>query len=183
MMEVSFAGVLVQIALLDIVLSLDSLVTEVGMVDPLWAMITAVVLSIGFMHLFAGAISGFVDRHSTTKLLARSFLILIGVTWIAEGLDHPIPKGWIYFSLAFSGFVECLNLRMGSPKTPPVKLYEAYVDPHESGGRATGRERCARADVEAPSAPGPSGSSPARKWSTPVEPPVRSGLVDTIRGG
>jgi predicted tellurium resistance membrane protein TerC len=123
----SFASVIVQILLLDVVFSLDSVITAVGMVEELAIMVTAVVVAIGFMLIFAGAISGFVDRHPTVKMLALSFLILIGVTLIAEGLDHHIPKGYIYFSMAFSVFVECLNLRMRRPRTPPVKLHEPYT--------------------------------------------------------
>jgi len=134
----SFASVIVQILLLDVVFSLDSVITAVGMVDELAIMVTAVVVAIGFMLVFAGAISGFVDRHPTVKMLALAFLILIGVTLIAEGLDHHIPKGYIYFSMAFSVFVEALNLRMRRPKTPPVKLREAYTTPPQSGGPRPG---------------------------------------------
>jgi len=138
----SFASVIVQILLLDVVFSLDSVITAVGMVDELAIMITAVVVAIGFMLLFAGAISGFVDRHPTVKMLALSFLILIGVTLIAEGLDHHIPKGYIYFSMAFSVFVECLNLRMRRPKTPPVKLHDAYTsDPSGAAGPSAAPSR------------------------------------------
>ena len=121
----SFAGIVTQILLLDIVFSLDSVITAVGMVDQIPVMIAAIVIAIGFMLLFAGAISRFVDRHPTIKMLALSFLLLIGVALIAEGFHHHIPKGYIYFAMAFSVFVEMLNLRLRTPKhAEPVKLHE-----------------------------------------------------------
>jgi predicted tellurium resistance membrane protein TerC len=128
----SFAGVLVQIALLDIVFSLDSVITAVGMVDNLWIMIAAVVVSIVFMMAFAGSIGSFVQKHPTIKMLALSFLILIGVTLIAEGLDQHIPKGYIYFAMAFSVLVEILNLRLRKAKSAPVHLHNAYDDKDEA---------------------------------------------------
>jgi len=128
----SFVGVLIQIALLDIVFSLDSVITAVGMVDNLWIMIAAVVVSIVFMMAFAGGIGTFVQKHPTIKMLALSFLILIGVTLIAEGLDQHIPKGYIYFAMAFSVLVEILNLRLRKAKTAPVHLHNAYDDKDEA---------------------------------------------------
>ncbi len=128
----SFVGVLIQIALLDIVFSLDSVITAVGMVDNLWIMIAAVVVSIFFMMAFAGSIGTFVQKHPTIKMLALSFLILIGVTLIAEGLDQHIPKGYIYFAMAFSVIVEILNLRLRKVKTEPVHLHNAYDDKDEA---------------------------------------------------
>jgi predicted tellurium resistance membrane protein TerC len=128
----SFVGVLIQIALLDIVFSLDSVITAVGMVDNLWIMIAAVVVSIVFMMAFAGSIGTFVQKHPTIKMLALSFLILIGVTLIAEGLDQHIPKGYIYFAMAFSVLVEILNLRLRKAKTAPVQLHNAYDDKDEA---------------------------------------------------
>jgi len=128
----SFIGVLVQIALLDIVFSLDSVITAVGMVDRIEIMIAAVVVSIGFMMAFAGTIGSFVQKHPTIKMLALSFLILIGVTLIAEGLDQHIPKGYIYFAMAFSVMVEILNLRLRKAKTDPVRLHNAYDDKEEA---------------------------------------------------
>jgi len=128
----SLAGVLIQIALLDIVFSLDSVITAVGMVDNLWIMIAAVVISIAFMMAFAGSIGTFVQKHPTIKMLALSFLILIGVTLIAEGLDQHIPKGYIYFAMAFSVLVEILNLRLRKVKTQPVHLHNAYDDKDET---------------------------------------------------
>jgi len=128
----SFASVIVQIVLLDIVFSLDSVITAVGMVDKIEIMITAVVIAVGFMMAFAGVISDFVHRHPTVKMLALSFLLLIGVSLIAEGFDHHIPKGYIYFAMAFSVFVEMLNLRMRKRHMAPVELREPYVE--KNGG-------------------------------------------------
>ena len=128
----SLAGVLIQIALLDIVFSLDSVITAVGMVDNLWIMIAAVVISIAFMMAFAGGIGSFVQKHPTIKMLALSFLILIGVTLIAEGLDQHIPKGYIYFAMAFSVLVEILNLRLRKVKAEPVHLHNAFDDKDEA---------------------------------------------------
>jgi predicted tellurium resistance membrane protein TerC len=126
--RVSFAGVIVQILLLDIVFSLDSVITAVGMVDNIWVMVTAVVLALGVMLVFAGKISDFVNHHPTLKMLALSFLILIGVTLIGEGLGFHIPKGYIYFSMAFAFGVEMLNLRIRSKQTKqkPVELHQPY---------------------------------------------------------
>jgi predicted tellurium resistance membrane protein TerC len=122
----SFASVITQIMLLDIIFSLDSVITAVGMVDDLSIMVTAVVLSVGFMLVFARPVSQFVERHPTVKMLALSFLLLIGMTLVADGLGHHVPKGYIYFAMGFSLFVELLNLRLrGSPD--PVHLHETYT--------------------------------------------------------
>lgn len=110
----SFAGVIIQIMLLDMVFSLDSVITAVGMVDELPVMIAAVVAAVGVMLVAAGPISDFVNRHPTVKMLALSFLLLIGAALIAEGFDYHIPKGYIYGPIAFSVFVEALNLRVRS---------------------------------------------------------------------
>ena len=123
----SFASVIVQILLLDIVFSLDSVITAVGMVDQLAIMIAAVIIAAGVMIVTARPISSFVDRHPTIKILALSFLLLIGFTLIVEGLHQHIPKGYIYFAMAFSVFVEMLNLRLRKVHVAPVKLHEAYV--------------------------------------------------------
>jgi predicted tellurium resistance membrane protein TerC len=123
----TFTAVIVQIMLLDIVFSLDSVITAIGMARQVAVMIIAVIIAVIFMMFFAGAISNFVNRHPTVKMLALSFLLLIGVALIADGLDHHIPKGYIYFAMAFSVFVEMLNLRMRS-KTPPVKLHSKYSE-------------------------------------------------------
>ena len=122
----SLRSVLIQIVLLDIVFSLDSVITAVGMVDELGVMVTAVIVAVGFMMLFAKRISEFVDGHPTVKMLALSFLLLIGVALIAESFDQHIPKGYIYFAMAFSVMVEMLNLRSRKVKPKVVKLRQRY---------------------------------------------------------
>jgi predicted tellurium resistance membrane protein TerC len=124
----SFAGIIIQIILLDIVFSLDSVITAVGMANLLGIMVAAVVIAVGFMLLFAGLISNFVERHPTLKMLALSFLLLIGITLIADGLGQHIAKGYIYFAMAFSVFVEMLNLRIRKHVVAPVKLRQSYVE-------------------------------------------------------
>ncbi|HEV2801677.1 MAG TPA: TerC family protein [Pyrinomonadaceae bacterium] len=133
----SLASVLVQIALLDVVFSLDSVITAVGMVDQIEIMIAAVVVSILFMMLFAGSIGRFVQKHPTIKMLALSFLLLIGVTLIAEGFDQHIPKGYIYFAMAFSVLVEILNMRLRKAKAAPVHLHNAYDNAEEASAVKT----------------------------------------------
>ena len=120
-----FTSVIIQIMLLDIVFSLDSVITAVGMVNNIWIMIAAVVVSIIAMMLFAGPIGSFVQRHPTIKMLALAFLLLIGVTLIGEGLHQHIPKGYIYFAMAFSVVVEALNIRLRK-KAVPVELHNRY---------------------------------------------------------
>ncbi|HEX8072356.1 MAG TPA: TerC family protein [Pyrinomonadaceae bacterium] len=122
----SFVSVLVQIALLDIIFSLDSVITAVGMVERLAIMVTAVVLAVGFMLVFAAAVSNFVHRHPTVKMLALSFLLLIGTTLIVEGFHQHVSKGYVYTAMAFSVFVELLNLRLRK-KSKPVQLHEAFA--------------------------------------------------------
>jgi predicted tellurium resistance membrane protein TerC len=122
----SFAGVVGQIVLLDIVFSLDSVITAVGMARHLPVMIAAVVLAVGVMMFAAAPISDFVHRHPTVKMLALSFLLMIGVSLIADGLGQHIAKGYIYFAMGFSIFVEMLNIRMRS-RSKPVALREAYT--------------------------------------------------------
>jgi predicted tellurium resistance membrane protein TerC len=114
----SFGSVLIQIMLLDVVFSLDSVITAVGMVDEIWVMVTAVIIAVGIMLVFARPVSQFVDRHPTVKMLALSFLLLIGVALLAEGFDQHIPKGYIYFAMAFSVMVELLNLRARARRAP-----------------------------------------------------------------
>jgi predicted tellurium resistance membrane protein TerC len=128
----SFRAVIIQILLLDIVFSLDSVITAIGMVDEVGVMIAAVMLAIGVMLVFAGAISGFVERHPTIKMLALSFLLLIGVVLLVEGFHGHVPKGYIYAAMAFSLIVEMLNLRMRAKSKKPVHLHEPYVA--EGGG-------------------------------------------------
>jgi len=123
--QVSFRGVIIQILLLDIVFSLDSVITAVGMANQLWVMITAVVIAVIIMLWASGPISDFVNRHPTVKMLALSFLLLIGFSLMAEGLELHIPKGYIYFAMAFTVFVEMLNLRLRA-KAEPVHLRERY---------------------------------------------------------
>src|SRR6185503_12267395 len=123
----SFVGVIIQILLLDIVFSLDSVITAVGMAKDLAVMVLAVVIAVGVMLLSAGAISDFVERHPTVKMLALSFLLLIGVSLIGEGLDQHIPKGYIYFAMGFSIFVEMINLRIRSKSQRPVHLHQPYT--------------------------------------------------------
>ncbi len=120
---VSFSKVLVSIMFLDIVFSLDSVITAVGMVDQVPVMIAAIVIAVGAMLFAAKPISDFVDEHPTVKMLALSFLLLIGLTLLGEGFGHHIPKGYVYFSMGFSAFVEFLNLR-SKKKGPPVRLHE-----------------------------------------------------------
>ena len=121
----SFAAVIGQIMLLDIVFSLDSVITAVGMADHLAVMVIAIVIAVGVMMFAAGAIGRFVDAHPTIKMLALSFLVLIGVALIAEGIDVHIPKGYIYFAMAFSVVVEMLNLRIRRGR--PVQLKKKEV--------------------------------------------------------
>ena len=121
----TFAAVIGQIMLLDIVFSLDSVITAVGMADDLSIMIAAVVIAVGIMMFSAGSVSGFVERHPTVKVLALSFLLLIGFSLIADGFGVHIPKGYIYFAMGFSVFVEAINLR-SKKSTKPVKLHEPY---------------------------------------------------------
>jgi len=122
----SFLGVIATIAMLDIVFSLDSVITAVGMANELAVMITAVVIAVAIMMFAANPISDFVSRHPTVKILALSFLLLIGTSLIVEGFHAHISKGYIYFAMGFSVFVEMLNLRMRAASAP-VKLHEAYV--------------------------------------------------------
>ena len=122
----SFAGVIVQILLLDIVFSLDSVITAVGMADDVAVMILAVVIAVGIMLISAGPVSDFVERHPTVKMLALSFLLLIGVSLMAEGFEQHIPKGYIYFAMGFSIFVEMINLRLRG-KAEPVHLHQPFT--------------------------------------------------------
>lgn len=123
----SFTAIIIQILLLDIVFSLDSVITAVGMANELPVMITAVVVAVAVMMIAAGPISDFVARHPTVKMLALSFLLLIGMSLIAEGLDQHISKGYIYFAMGFSVFVEMLNLRLHKVSAKPVHLHQPYV--------------------------------------------------------
>jgi predicted tellurium resistance membrane protein TerC len=123
----TFSAVIVQIIVIDMVFSLDSIVTAVGMVDQLAVMVAAVVASVGLMMLFAGAIGRFVSAHPTVKMLALAFLFIIGVVLIADGFEHHIPKGYVYFAMAFSVAVEALNIRMRKRRGAPVELRAPYA--------------------------------------------------------
>ena len=147
----SFAGVIVQILALDVVFSLDSVITAVGMVDELYIMISAVTIAIGLMLVSAGAISTFVNRHPTVKMLALAFLVLIGASLIGEGFDFHTPKGYVYGPIAFAILVEALNLRYKTVQSrrraaavEPVHLRPAYLKenaaPHSNSGATTERD-------------------------------------------
>jgi predicted tellurium resistance membrane protein TerC len=124
----TFAAVIAQIIVVDIVFSLDSIITAVGMVDQIEVMIAAVIISVGLMMAFAGAISEVVSSHPTIKMLALSFLFVIGVVLVADGFDHHVPKGYVYFAMAFSVIVEVLNIRMRRRRAQrPVELHERYT--------------------------------------------------------
>ncbi len=122
----TFGAVIFQILLLDIVFSLDSIITALGMADQLSIMVAAVVIAVAFMMVFSGKISSFVEEHPTIKMLALSFLLLIGVALMGDGLDMHIPKGYIYFTMAFSVIVEILNLKIR--KSKPVKLHQPHLE-------------------------------------------------------
>ncbi len=123
----TFTAVILQVIVIDIVFSLDSIITAVGMVDNIPVMIAAVVVSVGLMMLFASAIGRFVSTHPTIKMLALSFLLVVGMALVAEGLGQKVPKGYIYFAMAFSVAVEMLNIRMRGKKGAPVQLREHYT--------------------------------------------------------
>ena len=130
----TFGAVIVQIMLVDMVFSLDSIITAVGMVDELAVMIAAVILSVGMMMLFAGAIGRFVSANPTIKMLALSFLIMVGMVLIADGFEFHVPKGYVYFAMAFSVAVEMLNLRIRRRPTVPLGDSQAYAKRSEPGG-------------------------------------------------
>ncbi|MDH5591142.1 MAG: TerC family protein [Gemmatimonadota bacterium] len=131
-----FMGIIVQIALLDIVFSLDSVITAVGVAEDVEVMVIAVVLAVGFMMMAAGPVSRFVSAHPTVKMLALSFLLLIGMTLIAEGMGQHISKGYIYFAMGFSIFVEMLNIKVAKKGAAPVHLRTPY--PTEGAGKKNG---------------------------------------------
>jgi predicted tellurium resistance membrane protein TerC len=125
--KATFGAVILQIMIIDLVFSLDSIITAVGMVDDIPVMIAAVITSVALMMLFAGAIGRFVSAHPSIKMLALSFLVVVGVVLIAEGFDHHVPKGYVYFAMAFSLGVEMLNIRMRKRSARPVHLHEQYA--------------------------------------------------------
>ncbi|MEO8249687.1 MAG: TerC family protein [Burkholderiales bacterium] len=130
--KATFSAVIIQIMLVDIVFSLDSIITAVGMVSDVRIMIAAVVASVGLMMLFASGIGRFVSDHPTIKMLALSFLVVIGVVLIADGFGHHVPKGYIYFAMAFSLGVEMLNIRLRKKSPKPVELRESYARDDQS---------------------------------------------------
>ena len=127
--KATFAAVIVQIMIIDLVFSLDSIITAVGMVDDVRVMIVAVIASVALMMLFARPIGRFVSDHPTIKMLALSFLVVVGVVLIAEGFDHHVPKGYVYFAMAFSFGVEMLNIRMRKRAKNVVDLHSPYDGP------------------------------------------------------
>ncbi len=131
----SFSAVIVQIMLIDIVFSLDSIITAVGMVDDVRVMIAAVIVSVALMMLFASSIGRFVSAHPTIKMLALSFLVAIGVVLIAEGFGTHVPKGYIYSAMAFSVIVEMLNLRLRKRSTRPAELIASIAEDEEDAGK------------------------------------------------
>ena len=134
--KATFAAVIVQIMLIDIVFSFDSIITAVGMVNRIEVMVAAVVLSVALMMWFAGPIGRFVSDHPTIKMLALSFLVVIGVVLIAEGFDHHVPKGYVYFAMAFSVCVELLNIRLRKRASRPAHLHAAYAAEQRDGDAA-----------------------------------------------
>jgi predicted tellurium resistance membrane protein TerC len=124
----SFGAVIIQIMLLDIIFSLDSVITAVGMAEDIAVMVSAVILAVAVMMFSAGPISEFVNRHPTVKVLALSFLLLIGISLVGDGLGMHIPKGYIYFAMGFSVFVEMVNLRIRGAAKTPVHLRQAYLE-------------------------------------------------------
>ena len=125
--KATFAAIIVQIMIIDLVFSLDSIITAVGMVDDVRIMIAAVMASVALMMVFAGPIGRFVSNHPTIKVLALSFLVVVGVVLVAEGLDHHVPKGFVYFAMAFSLAVEMLNIRMRKKSAHPVQLHSSHM--------------------------------------------------------
>lgn len=130
--KVSFGGIIIQIMLLDIVFSLDSVITAIGMANQLIIMILAVIIAVIFMMFFAGPVSKFVEKHPTIKMLALSFLLLIGFSLVADGLGQHISKGYIYFAMAFSVFVEILNLKLRKSISNPIKLYNSFSNKEDN---------------------------------------------------
>ncbi len=131
--KATLAAVLLQIMIIDLVFSLDSIITAVGMVDDVRVMIAAVISSVALMMVFAGPIGRFVSAHPTIKVLALSFLVVVGVVLIAEGFDHHVPKGYVYFAMAFSLGVEMLNIRMRKRSAKAVQLHSPYEAPPSDG--------------------------------------------------
>lgn len=126
--KATFTAVILQIMVIDMVFSLDSIITAVGMVDHIEVMVAAVILSVGMMMLFAGPIGRFVSNHPTIKILALAFLVAIGLVLIADGFGHHVPKGYIYTAMAFALIVELINIRMRAKTSRPVQLHTPYAE-------------------------------------------------------
>ena len=139
----SFWGVIVQIMLLDIIFSLDSVITAVGMANEVIVMIAAVVIAVLVMLVASGYVTRLIDRHPTLKMLALAFLLLIGVTLVADGLGQHIDKGYIYFAMGFSVFVEALNIRWSSRNSKPLKMHDPYHEVGAAPQDGSGRRTCA----------------------------------------
>jgi len=137
--KATFGAVILQIMIIDLVFSLDSIITAVGMVDDVRVMMAAVIASVALMMVFAGPIGRFVSDHPTIKMLALSFLVVVGVVLIAEGFDHHVPKGYVYFAMAFSLGVELLNIRMRRRARNQVKLHSPYSQ--EAGASSSSVQR------------------------------------------
>ncbi len=133
----TFSGVIGQILLMDLVFSVDSIITAVGLVNQIWVMYSAVIISVFIMFFAAEPVSAFVNRHPAFKILALSFLLLIGFTLLVEGLDIQIPKGYIYFSIAFALFVDIIQMRLGKKGSTPVRLHEHYTEAESQKGKGT----------------------------------------------
>jgi predicted tellurium resistance membrane protein TerC len=146
----AFSAIIIQILLLDIVFSLDSVITAVGMADDLGVMVAAVVIAVGVMMVASRPISDFVQQHPTVKMLALSFLLLIGTSLVAEGWHFHIPKGYIYFAMGFSILVEALNLRLRQRAATPVQLHQ----PHINEGVAIAAERITQRESSDAAGPG-----------------------------
>jgi predicted tellurium resistance membrane protein TerC len=163
--SVSLTGVIVQIGLLDIIFSLDSVITAVGMANEIAIMIAAVVIAVGIMMFASGSISEYVNRHPTLKILALSFLLLIGMSLVVEALHAHIPKGYIYFAMGFSVFVEVLNLRLRTAARP-VQLRQAYVAVAEPQSTVVFKEKPAsKSKTKAGSRAGVKSKTPSRPKS------------------
>jgi predicted tellurium resistance membrane protein TerC len=167
----TFASVIIQILILDVVFSLDSVITAVGMADNIWVMIAAVIIAVAIMLFAAGPISDFVNQHPTVKMLALSFLLLIGVSLIVEALHVHIPKGYIYFAMGFSVLVEMLNLRASAAKgkkVEPVHLHEPYAPAAAAATAGSGDATVAKGGgggvpAKGSAAPKGGGSKPKKK--------------------
>lgn len=133
---VSFSGVIGQILLMDLVFSVDSIITAVGMVQQIWVMYAAVIITVFIMFFAAEPVSAFVNKHPAFKMLALSFLLLIGFALLVEGFDIKIPKGYIYFSMAFALFVDIIQMRMQKKKPGPVQLHEHYTNAEAKADKA-----------------------------------------------